>query len=404
MIWILIKKEFLDIVRDRRTLIMSLGIPLLLFPVIIVGMDKVTASTKKTAKAKVSKVALVSHGAAEEFRRMLLGKGPLLTKKGTIDVREDVTLEEGRRLIEADSLDVLVYFDPDFERMLISGIPGRISVYFKRTTDGGREERQRVMDLLDRYASRLTDRRMEDLKIDPRMDLHPVEINEFNLASDKERFAGVAGRILPYMFIMFSIMGVMHPATDLAAGEKERGTLETLLTTPATRLQILFAKFLVVVTSGFVSGLVTIGSLYLGSQFLGKGATAVNKAIESLLEPATVIGVVALMLPITVFFASVALAISVYAKSFKEAQSLLGPLVMVAIMPLAASMLPGIELTAKTALIPILNISLSIRAIIGGTAQPFHLVLVYGSLTVLALAGLFLCSKMFGRESAVFRS
>lgn len=335
---------------------------------------------------------------------MLLGKGPLLTQKGTISVREDVTLEDGRRLIEADSLDVLVYFDPDFERMLDSGIPGRISVYFKRTTDGGREERRRVVDLLDAYESRLYDRRMAELKIDPRTALHPVEINEFNLASDKEVFAGAVGRILPYMFIMFSIMGVMHPATDLAAGEKERGTLETLLTTPATRLQILFAKFLVVVTSGFVSGIVTMGSMYIGTQFLGKGSSEINKAIASLLEPTTVVGVIALLLPLTVFFAAIALAISVYAKSFKEAQTLLAPMIMVAMLPILVSVLPGIELTAKTALIPILNVSLSIRAIIAGTAQPFHLVLVYGSLSVLALAGLFLCSKMFERESAVFRN
>ena len=145
MLWILIKKEFLDIARDRRTLIMSLGLPLLLFPLMMVVADKISSSTRKTAKAKISKVALVSHGSAEEFRRMLLGKGPLLTQKGTISVREDVTLEDGRRLIEADSLDVLVYFDPDFERMLDSGIPGRISVYFKRTTDGGREERRRAV-------------------------------------------------------------------------------------------------------------------------------------------------------------------------------------------------------------------------------------------------------------------
>jgi sodium transport system permease protein len=404
MLWILIKKEFLDIARDRRTLIMSLGLPLLLFPLMMVVADKISSSTRKTAKAKISKVALVSHGSAEEFRRMLLGKGPLLTQKGTISVREDVTLEDGRRLIEADSLDVLVYFDPDFERMLDSGIPGRISVYFKRTTDGGREERRRVVDLLDAYESRLYDRRMAELKIDPRTALHPVEINEFNLASDKEVFAGAVGRILPYMFIMFSIMGVMHPATDLAAGEKERGTLETLLTTPATRLQILFAKFLVVVTSGFVSGIVTMGSMYIGTQFLGKGSSEINKAIASLLEPTTVVGVIALLLPLTVFFAAIALAISVYAKSFKEAQTLLAPMIMVAMLPILVSVLPGIELTAKTALIPILNVSLSIRAIIAGTAQPFHLVLVYGSLSVLALAGLFLCSKMFERESAVFRN
>ena len=404
MIWTLIKKEFLDIARDRRTLIMSIGIPMLLFPVLMVVMGKVATSTRKTAEEKVTEVALITHGGAEEFRRILLREGPLLTKEGSITVREDLALEEGRALIESDSLDVLVYFDPDFERMLRARVPGRISVYFKRTTDAGRVERNRIVGLLKDYESRLYDRRIAELGIDPHTTLQPVEINEFNLATEKEVFAGVAGRLLPYMFIMFAIMGVMHPATDLAAGEKERGTLETLFTTPATRLQILFAKYVVVVTSGLVSGFVTIGSLYLGTQFLDKGAGEINKAVNSLLEPTTIIAVIALLLPVTAFFAAIALAISVYCKSFKEAQSLLAPLIMVAILPLVASMLPGIELTAKTALIPILNVSLSIRAIIAGTAQKFHLFLVYGSLTGIALVSLYLCSKMFNRESAVFRN
>ena len=404
MIWTLIKKEFLDIARDRRTLIMSIGLPMLLIPVLMFVMAKVASSTRKTEEEKVAKVALITHGGVEEFRRILLREGDLLTQKGLIDIREDLTLEEGRRLIEADSLDALVYFDPNFERLLKERLPGRVSVYYKRTPDKGRVERGRILDLLEVYKSRLYDRRIAELGIDPQTTLQPIEINEFNLASEKELFAGIVGRFLPYMFIMLSIAGVMHPATDLAAGEKERGTLETLFTTPATRLQILFAKFLVVVTSGLLSGLVTLGSLYGGVQLLGKEMGSINTAVSSLLEPMTLFAVIALLLPVTVFFSAVALSISVYSKSFKEAQSLLAPLIMVAIFPLGVSMMPGMELSVKTALVPILNVSLAIRAIVSDTAQTFHLVLVYGSLTALALVSLLLCSKMFNRESAVFRN
>ena len=404
MIWTLIKKEFLDIARDRRTLIMSIGLPMLLIPVLMFVMAKVASSTRKTEEEKVAKVALITHGGVEEFRRILLREGDLLTQKGLIDIREDLTLEEGRRLIEADSLDALVYFDPNFERLLKERLPGRVSVYYKRTPDKGRVERGRILDLLEVYKSRLYDRRIAELGIDPQTTLQPIEINEFNLASEKELFAGIVGRFLPDMFIMLSIAGVMHPATDLAAGEKERGTLETLFTTPATRLQILFAKFLVVVTSGLLSGLVTLGSLYGGVQLLGKEMGSINTAVSSLLEPMTLFAVIALLLPVTVFFSAVALSISVYSKSFKEAQSLLAPLIMVAIFPLGVSMMPGMELSVKTALVPILNVSLAIRAIVSDTAQTFHLVLVYGSLTALALVSLLLCSKMFNRESAVFRN
>ena len=114
MLWTLIKKEFLDIVRDRRTLIMSLVIPILIFPVMMLVVSKIKASTEKTQKEKLVDVALI----AEAFRQMLLRQGPLLTKKGSVKVREDLTLEEGRRLIEAGSLDALIYFDPEFQRLM----------------------------------------------------------------------------------------------------------------------------------------------------------------------------------------------------------------------------------------------------------------------------------------------
>ena len=404
MLWTLIKKEFLDIVRDRRTLVMSLAIPLLIFPVMMVVANKVQTSNRKSALEKVMDVALISNGAGEAFRKALLREGTLLTKKGSIRLREDVALEEGRQLIESGDLDVLVLFDRDFERAMAASLPGRISVYYKRTADAGWAERDRIRKLLKAYDDELYDVRMAELGLDAATILRPVEINEFNLATEKEALAGAAGRILPYMFIMFAIMGVIHLATDLAAGERERGTLETLFTIPAGRLQIFFAKFLVVVTSGFVSGAVTLGSMYLGLRLMDKGLGELNKAISSLLEPVMILAVLGLIRPLTVFFAAIAMTISVYAKSFKEAQSLMAPLIMVSIMPLAVSMVPGMELSAKTAMVPILNVSLAIKAIIGDSAEFLHLVMVYGSLIAISLVGIYLCSFMFKREAAVFRT
>lgn len=404
MLWILIRKEFLDMVRDRRALITSFVVPLLLFPVMMIVIGGIAASTDKKAKEKIIRVALISRPGAEAFRKMLLQKGPLLTRKGELTVREDLTFGEGRRLIEADSLDVMVYFDPEFDRLREAGLPGRVSVYFKRTEDAGKEGQRKVVGVLKEYRDLIHDNRLAELGVDPVTTLRPIEINEFNLASDRERFAGIAGRFLPYFFIMFSIMGVMHPATDLAAGEKERGTLETLFTIPTTRFRILFAKFLVVVTSGLVSGLVTMGSLYVGVRFMGARARMINKAVGNLLEPTTIVAVFSLIVPLTVFFAAIAMTISVFAKSFKEAQSLLAPLMVVAILPLAASLAPGIQLSPWNAWIPILNVSLAIKALLGETGKLLDLAMVYGSLCVAAMVGVWFCAKMFNREGTVFRT
>jgi sodium transport system permease protein len=348
-------------------------------------------------------VALITHGGAAEFRRILLSEGNLLAAKGTIDVREDVSVEEGRQLVESEDLDAVIHFDPGFDQQLAHGLPARITVYSKQT-DKGHVERGRLFGLLQEYEDRLYERRVRELGIDPRIDLTPLEITQHNLASEKERLAGIIGGFLPYLFIIFSLTGCLHPATDLAAGEKERGTLETLLTCPATRLQILIGKFIVVVGNGFFSAAVSMLGLYIGFRSVAQIPDQMQAGIASILEMTTVIAVFSLLLPLTIFFAAVALSLSIYAKSFKEAQSLLMPLVMISIIPVYAGVIPGMELSTTTALIPILNVSMAIKAIIAGSATPQLLAMVYASLTALAALALFVCSKMFGRESAIFRS
>ena len=401
MIFTLARKEFLDIVRDRRTLITNLVVPLLLFPILFNVMEKVITTQHRKAQQRTLTVALISHGGALEFRQILADEIDRPAEAGTIQLREDVSLEEGRELVEAEDVDAIIHFDPGFDEHLERGVPAQVSVYFKQT-DKGLVEKGRIVGLLDTYKDRLYERRLVTLGIDPK-DLEPIEITQHNLASEKERLAGLIGGFLPYLFIIFSLTGCLHPATDLAAGEKERGTLETLLTCPATRLQILIGKFIVVVGNGFFSAGVSMLGLYIGFRSVAQIPEQVQTGITAVLEWTAILAVFSLLLPLTIFFAAVALSLSIYAKSFKEAQSLLMPLIMVSIIPVYAGVIPGMELSTTTALIPILNVSMAIKAIIAGAATAPLLAMVYASLIALAALSLLVCSKMFGRESAIFR-
>ena len=402
MIFTLARKEFLDIVRDRRTLITNLLVPLLLFPILFNVMGKVMSTQHKKAQERTLTIALIDNGGASEFRQILQDEMDQPTAAGTMVLRQDVSLEDGRELVEAEEVDAIIDFDPDFDEQLRRRVPAQVSVYFKQT-DKGRVEKGRILGLLNTYKDRLYERRLVTLGIDPK-DLEPLEITQHNLASEKERLAGLIGGFLPYLFIIFSLTGCLHPATDLAAGEKERGTLETLLTCPATRLQILIGKFIVVVGNGFFSAGISMLGLYIGFRSVAEIPEQMQSGIASVLEMTTILTVFSLLLPLTIFFAAVALSLSIYAKSFKEAQSLLMPLIMVSIIPVYAGVIPGMELSTTTALIPILNVSMAIKAIIAGTATPALLAMVYASLIALAALSLLVCSKMFGRESAVFRS
>lgn len=402
MILTLARKEFLDIVRDRRTVITNLVVPLLLFPILFNVMEKVITTQLTKARERTLTVALINHAGTSEFRQILQDEIDEPSDAGTIKLREDVSLEEGRDLVEAEDVDAIIHFDPGFAEQLERGVPAQVSVYFKQT-DKGRVEKGRIIRMLDTYKDRLYERRLVTLGIDPK-DLEPLEITQHNLASEKEQLAGLIGGFLPYLFIIFSLTGCLHPATDLAAGEKERGTLETLLTCPATRLQILIGKFIVVVGNGFFSASVSMLGLYIGFRSVAQIPEQMQTGIAAVLEWTTIPAVFSLLLPLTIFFAAVALSLSIYAKSFKEAQSLLMPLIMVSIIPVYAGVIPGMELSTTTALIPILNVSMAIKAIIAGAATAPLLAMVYASLIALAALSLLVCSKMFRRESAIFRS
>ena len=111
-----------------------------------------------------------------------------------------------------------------------------------------------------------------------------------------------------------------------------------------------------------------------------------------------------LLLPVTAFFAAVILGLSIYARSFKEAQSIITPLNIAIIFPAIIGTLPGIELNAKTALVPILNVSLATKDMLAGTVNPLYLTEVYASLFLLAGMSIFWCVKWFNREETLFRN
>jgi sodium transport system permease protein len=211
------------------------------------------------------------------------------------------------------------------------------------------------------------------------------------------------GGAVPYVIILFCFLGAMYPAIDLGAGEKERGTLETLLTTPVDRFGILVGKFGVIVLIGLFSALVSILGLYIGVRQSGHLQPEMFDSIVKLLGIETILLILGLLVPLTVFFAGLLLCASLLARSFKEAQSLMTPLNLAVLLPVAIALLPGVTLDWKTALIPVLNASLATKEIIRGEIDGKDLGLVYASLTVYALLAIGGTRWMFSRESIIFR-
>ena len=195
----------------------------------------------------------------------------------------------------------------------------------------------------------------------------------------------------------------MYPAIDLAAGERERGTLETLLTSPASRLEILFGKFGVVVLTGILTAAVAIIGLYIGIIQTREIPPELLNTILGILEFKSIAMLLSLLLPLTVFFAGILLSLSFFARSYKEAQSIISPMTIVIVVPAFVGLMPGMSLNVVTACIRILNVSLATKAIIADTATPPLLAEVCLSLIAIAVLSLFVCARIFESEGTVFR-
>ena len=369
-------------------------IPLLIFPLLIGISSRVMMSQIREAREKVLNIALITHGNAEEFRQMLL-------KDSRIRLIDGILLDEARSLILKDSLDACLEFAEDFDKTIAALSPGTITLYYK--TAAKRDiEKGRVIELLNKFEDTLRSARFRALNIDESV-TKTVHLREENLASEKEKLAEVFGGSISCLFIIFCFLGSQYPAIDLAAGEKERGTLETLLTSPASRLEILAGKFGVVVLTGMLSVVIALIGLYIGVVQVREIPSALLGTILGILELRYILLLVSLLIPLSVFFAAILISLSIFAKSYKEAQSIITPMMIVIIVPAFIGLMPGITLNTITALIPILNVSLTTKAIIADTFTPILLAEVYLSLIAVASVSLVFCAWIFEREGTIFR-
>ncbi|MBN1222605.1 MAG: ABC transporter permease [Candidatus Aminicenantes bacterium] len=391
---IVFKKELKDTLRDKRSIIFMIAVPLLVFPVLISIASGMILTQAKKAQEKTLQIGLIAQGNAPEFRQELLaGKN--------LNIQENIGEDQGMTLVREDKLDALIVFDREFDKKVEELSQGSIKLYMK-ITEEKEIEKTRVLKLLSEFEDKLREKRFREMDLDASI-IKTLKINEQNLATAKEQIAVAVGGFLPYLFIIFCFMGSMYPAIDLAAGEKERGTLETLLTSPVDRFQILIGKLGVVMLAGITSALVAMLGMYIGIRRMADIPPELLDTVMSILEVKSILVLLSLLIPLTIFFAALLLSLSIFARSYKEAQSILSPMMFVVIIPAFMGLLPGVKLTMLTALIPILNVSLATKAIIAESITTPQLVAVYLSLILLAAISIYVCSKIYGRESAIFR-
>ncbi|WP_166840413.1 ABC transporter permease [Rheinheimera pleomorphica] len=399
--WQVYFKELTELMRDKKTLIFVILLPIFIFPVIFGVMGLVLSSTTNKAMQEQHRYVIVNATQAPQFAEALFYHKNF--KQLTTEKTSQADLIAA---IRNDEFDVAIVIPADFNTKRANVEQAQWQIIYNQSSQ---------FDFMYRYFSeivadfneQLQRETLTQLNVDPAKltaIIKPVDVQKVDTAAKRENIGEKFGAIIAYILIPLCLLGASYPAIDMGAGEKERGTLETLLICPISRVSIVLGKFLTVLTTGLVGALITVGSFGIWGAIIGSfaGMAVVQEAMSAIAITELVL-IFSLLLPISAVFAALLLAISIYARTFKEAQNYISPLSIMIFLPLVAAMMPGVELNTKTALVPIMNVALAIKELIKGTADYMMLALIFGSTLLLAAAAIGFCVHWFQQEKVLFR-
>lgn len=426
-------KELRETLRDRRTLLLVIGLPVLLYPLMLIGFSRLQESQSEASEARASVVAVWGSlpsglegalagtapvrlqpwlGLDDDGRAMLesaTAAPPPLEKETEADRRQaarrrdrgggsgsnqrevaNPVLSAARALVTSRRVDAVIVAWPGLRDDIEGEREGRLSVYYDSVRADSRLARARVAEALDGYRTSLVEGRAARRRL-PEGFAKGLAVLPRDVAPPARQTGYLLGTFLPFLLISLSVFGGFYPAVDLTAGEKERGTMQTLLCAPLKPLEIVSGKFLAVWTISLVTALVNLTSL----------ATTVARIMPSgdvRLAPATIAMTVVMLVPITLTTTALFLAVAVFARDFKDGQNFLTPVYMALVVPAGVTMLPSIELNAWTAFVPVVNIALLVKALLVSEARGDLIFLTLVSSTAYAMLAILLAVRVFERE------
>lgn len=398
-IGIVYRKELVDSLRDRRTVISMIVVPLLLMPLLTIGLGALSAKLIGQAMLEVPQVMVLGGEDSPKVRADLAALRDVSLVPAEPDYAEEISSKQIRAAVEIPE---------GFDAKLASGEPMVVKIYMYegdlKSAFGADRLQKFFRDLRDRAIRE----RLEAHQL-PGSLIRPFDIQQQNVAPAEKVGGAILGGLVPYFVILLCLTGAMYPAMDLTAGEKERGTMETLLCSPVSRIHLVVGKFLMVLTASLATAVLSISSMAfsfgMGKKLLlGMAHGAADAALQITITVKSVLLVFVMVLPLAVLFSAALLAISLLAKSFKEAQSYISPLMIVVVLPAVAALLPGVELNAALSLVPVLNTSLVSKEIVTGTYHWKYLALIFASSCIYAAAALALAVRLFQREDVLFRT
>ena len=391
---LLFGKEIIGAVRDRRTLVLTVFFPLVFYPLILAVMGHFAATEQTRIEAITPTVIIVDQAHDETFRAHLQETTGFYPFFDSDLIQAKADLKDGLG-------QVLMMVDKE------SGGPGvglEVTLYYDQTSQVAVMAAGRVRAFLEGYLKEVMRSKLDTLGLDYDDLSPPLRVSIEDVASSDSVGRMILSRLLPYFMILAILTGAMGLGAEITAGEKERGTIATLLVSQLSRVEIVLGKFFTVLTVSLVSSLLSAVGLLIGVRFFGGGLTPAGSEATFSLSLPSFGWMLVVLVPLAVILSALVIIVGSFARSQKEASTYLMPIYMVIVLVGLVSMTGGVSFEGARFLIPIANALYALQEIIVGDLRFMHL--IYTLVANVLCGGLLIAAsiQVFKREAVLFRS
>jgi sodium transport system permease protein len=401
--FLVLKKELIEFLKDRKTLFF-MAMPLILYPTIYGMMSKLAHRDSAQRKGNPSRIVLQDPSGVI---RPLLEKDP---KNFTI-VAEPADLSKA---IYDDVVDLKLTVPAEASELASKGTTFAMKIGYDDGTRSSDLAYERLKKALESEQGHLVEQRFHALGAATSL-ATPFTIEKQDVGDLGRALSKILGMWLPYVLLISMYAGSMQHGAYMSAGERERGTLLSLLATKLPRRDIIFGKQLALFVLSIVTAIMQLGGMALGMAVIGQqesagmasakvGAAQATSSLGAISDPKTLILTLLLLIPLGMVFTAIVLLVGVQSRNTREATTALTPGIFVVVMLGVFTMAPGVEKMAALPWIPVVNVLVIIRKLFSGQYLISHYLVALGMTVLLAAMITSLASKVLNRESALFKA
>jgi len=386
-------KEIVGTIRDKRTIIAMIIIPLIFYPLLFAGVGYFSKTGSMKSEEANSKITIYGGEFAPQLVKYLQD-----SEKIEILTTKDDSLFK----LQNGDIQAVLMIPSDFKYKIEQEEPGKLILKYDATEAKSRIAQKRVNQIIEKYKSEIILQRLSHLDLKEEF-LTPLILQEENVATAEKITGSFLAVLLPYLIIILIFAGAMHTAVDITAGEKERGTIATLLVSQISRLEIVLGKCFAVMFISFTSmvlGLLGLTLAFLSGASIAGGIEGVNFGISI----NTIFLLFLVLFPLVGLASAVLVMVGIFARNIREASSYITPIYMLTVLLGIVSVSQGMELTGKMFLIPVLNSSFVFKELLMGKIYWDHILTTFSANIIISGIALFGATRLFNKEEVLFRS